>query len=193
MGVTGLWIGTELTVRNALRIAKQYSLSEFFVGLVILSLGSDLPELAIAIDASIKNSLGGNVSGVVVGTSIGSVAGQMGFVLGVIGLSGYLTLPRRYIFRHGLVMLGALVVLFLTALDGIVSRGEGIILITLYFIYVFTLLRGESMQDEGSDVQERSWASPWLLLVLGLCVIIGSSEMTVQSVVILSARRLSLS
>ena len=37
---------------------------------------SDLPELAIAIDASIKNSLGGNVSGVVVGTSIGSIIGS---------------------------------------------------------------------------------------------------------------------
>lgn len=77
LGVAGLWIGTELTIGGALSLAKQHSLSDFFVGLAILSIGSDLPELAIAIDSGIKNSLGGNVSGIVVGTSIGSVAGQL--------------------------------------------------------------------------------------------------------------------
>jgi len=188
LGVTGLWIGTGLTVNNALTIANQYSLSDFFVGLAILSVGSDLPELAIAVDASIKNSLGGNVSGVVVGTSIGSVAGQMGFVLGVTGLTGYLVLPRRYVFRHGIVMLGALVVLFLTAFDGVVNREEGIILITLYVIYVFALLRGEKMYDGEPEIQTRPRGSPWLLLALGLCVVVGSSELTVQSVISLAGR-----
>jgi len=83
VGVAGLWMGAGLTIGGALRLAKQHSLSDFFVGLAILSVGSDLPELIIAIDSGIKNNLGGNVSGIVVGTSIGSVAGQLGFVPGM--------------------------------------------------------------------------------------------------------------
>ena len=188
LGVAGLWIGTELTIGGALRLAKQHSLSDFFVGLAILSIGSDLPELAIAIDSGIKNSLGRSVSGIVVGTSIGSVAGQLGFVLGVTGLIGCVLMPRRYIFRHGAVMLGAFIVLFLTSCDGVVNRVEGITLITLYLIYVFSLLRGERIQDERPELDAQSLANPWFVLALGLCVIIGSSELTVESVITLASR-----
>lgn len=188
LGIAGLWVGTELTIGSALKIAKQHSLSDFFVGLVILSIGSDLPELAIAIDSGIKNSLGGNVSGIVVGTAIGSVAGQLGFVLGVTGLIGYVSLPRRYIYRHGAVLLGAFVMLFLTALDGVVNRVEGITLITLYIIYVFSLLRVERVQDEASELHVHPPVNPWFMVVLGLFVITGCSELTVQSVVTLAGR-----
>jgi cation:H+ antiporter len=72
-GIAGLWLGTELTIGGALAIARRRQLSEFFVGLVILSIGSDLPEIAIAVDAGFKGLMGQDASGVVVGTSIGSV------------------------------------------------------------------------------------------------------------------------
>ena len=55
-GIAGLWLGTELTIGGALAIARRHHLSEFFVGLVILSIGSDLPELAIAFDAGLQEA-----------------------------------------------------------------------------------------------------------------------------------------
>ena len=187
-GLLGLWIGTELTISGALSIAKRLSLSEFLVGVVILSVGSDLPELAIAIDAGIKNSLGGNASGVVLGTTIGSIIGQIGFVLGVTGLLGYLVLPLRYIFRHGAVLLGANICLFLAALDGTVSRTEGLMLITLYVIYVFSLLRGERAHTDERKIIAENRLNPWVILVIGLIVVMGSSELTVESVLTLANR-----
>jgi cation:H+ antiporter len=185
-GMIGLWIGTELTISGALSIAKRLSLSEFMVGVLVLSIGSDLPELAIAIDAGIKNSLGGNASGVVVGTTIGSIIGQIGFVLGVTGLIGYLVLPRRYIFRHGAVLLGANIFLFLTALDGTISRTEGLMLITMYVVYVFALLRVERAETDERKIIAENSVNPWVLLVIGLIVVMGSSELTVESVLTLA-------
>lgn len=182
-GIAGLWIGTEFTVGGALTIAKRYQLSEFFVGLVILSMGSDLPELAIAIDAGIKSSLGQDASGVVVGTSIGSIVGQIGFVMGLSGLIGYLTLPIRYIYRHGAVLLGATVFLFLVAFDGVVTRIEGLTLVTLYLVYIFALMRGETATGEPPEILTKQSFSPWILLLLGLGTVIASSELTVRSVV----------
>jgi cation:H+ antiporter len=182
-GIAGLWIGTELTIGGALAIAKRHHLSDFFVGLVILSLGSDLPEIAIAVDAGIKGSLGHDASGVVVGSAIGSVVGQIGFVLGLTGLLSHLTLPRRFVFQHGAVLLGATIVLFLAAFDGIVSSSEGMTLMTLYLIYVFVLMRGEKVPTEAPEPLSGGGASSWLLLLLGLGALIGSSELTVSSVV----------
>jgi cation:H+ antiporter len=89
LGLAGLWFGTEVTIKGAVSIAKRYRVSEFVIGLVVLSIGSDLPELSIAIDAGLKNLAGGSYSDVVVGSALGSSLGQIGFVLGFVGLLSY--------------------------------------------------------------------------------------------------------
>ena len=183
VGVAGLWLGTELTVGSALAIARRQQLSEFFVGLVILSIGSDLPELAIAVDAGIKSLMGQDASGVVVGTSIGSVIAQIGFVLGLGGILSYLTLPRQFIYKHGAVLLGATFFLAMVALDGVVTRVEGLILISLYAIYIFALMNGENIPEEEPEPVAGGGFRSWLMLATGLAVVIFSSEATVSSVV----------
>jgi cation:H+ antiporter len=181
--VAGLWLGTELTIGGALAIAKRHRLSEFFVGLVILSIGSDLPELAVAADAGVKGLMGVNASAVVVGTSLGSVVAQIGFVLGLVGVISHLTLPRRYTYRHGSALLAATVVLYLVALDGHVSRVEGSVLIALYAGYVVALMNGSNVPDEEPRPLAGGGWSSWLALLIGLSVVTASSEVTVNQVV----------
>ena len=182
-GIAGLWLGTELTIGGALAIARRHHLSEFFVGLVILSIGSDLPEIAIAIDAGLKTLMGSDASGVVVGTSVGSVVAQIGFVLGLAGVISHLTLPRRFIFRHGSVLLVATAVLFLVALDGYVTRTEGMILVTFYLVYVIALMNGQNVPDEEPPAMAGGGIRSWALLLLGLGTVVVSSEVTVNSAV----------
>jgi cation:H+ antiporter len=182
-GVAGLWLGTELTIGGALAIARRHHLSEFFVGLVILSIGSDLPELAVAVDAGLKGLLGQDASGVVVGTSVGSVVAQIGFVLGLAAVISYLTLPRRFVIRHGSVLLGATLLLFAVAFDGQVSRLEGMLLIAAYGAYVLALMNGANAPDEQPRALAGGGFGSWLALVAGLGVVIASSEVTVNSVV----------
>lgn len=181
--VAGLWLGTELTIRGALAIAKRHQLSEFFVGLVILSFGSDLPELAVAVNAGLKNLGGLNSSGVVVGSAIGSVMAQMGFVLGVAGLIAILTLPKRYVFKHGAILLGATIMLFLLAFDGVVTRNEGVALLTLYAIYIFMLMKDERLPRDTPPPMSAGSSKSWAFLVLGLCLVIGCSDLAVTLVV----------
>lgn len=182
-GLVGLWLGTELTIGGALAIARRHQLSEFFVGLVILSIGSDLPEIAVAVDTGIKGLVGRDVSGVVVGTTIGSVITQIGFVLGIGAVISYLTLPRTFIYKHGAVLLAATVLLFLVAFDGMVTRTEGLILIMFYAVYVIALMYGgEAPEHEHGTVAEGGTRS-WLLLAVGLTTVILGSEFTVSSVI----------
>jgi len=182
-GVAGLWLGTELTIGGAMAIARRHHLSEFFVGLVILSIGSDLPELAVAVDAGLKGLLGKDASGVVVGTSVGSVVAQIGFVLGLAAVISYLTLPRRFVIRHGSVLLGATILLFAVAFDGQVSRLEGMLLIAAYGAYVLALMNGANAPDEQPRALAGGGFGSWLALIVGLGVVIASSEVTVNSVV----------
>ena len=111
LGLAGLWYGTELTIRGAVTVASRLGVSDFIVGVAILSIGSDLPELAIAIDGAVINLRAGDASDVIVGTAIGSSLGQIGFVLGTAALLSYLTLPRSVVFQHGSVLLGSALLL----------------------------------------------------------------------------------
>ena len=74
VGLVGLWLGTQLTIRGAVAVAERLAVPEFVIGILVLSVGSDLPELAIAVDAAIKNLHGSQASDVVVGSAIGSFA-----------------------------------------------------------------------------------------------------------------------
>ena len=188
LGLGGLWLGTEATIRGAVSIAERLGVSEFIVGVAILSIGSDLPELAIAVDAAIKIVNGVDASDLVVGSSLGSSLGQIGFVLGAAGLIAFLTLPRRVVLQHGAVLLGSIVFLGLFGYDGIVTRTEGISLVILYAIYLWLLLtdtRNHVGEEEGGHA---SFVASILYLLIGLAIIVGSAELTVES-----AKRLAVS
>ncbi|MDJ0498721.1 MAG: sodium:calcium antiporter [Acidimicrobiia bacterium] len=192
LGLAGLWFGTEVTIRGAISAAKRFGLSEFVVGVVILSIGSDLPELAIAIDAGIKNLAGGSYSDVVVGSALGSSLGQIGFVLGLVGLMAYLTLPRDVIYRHGGALLGSLLLVAMFGYDGAVTFTEGMVLLLVYSVYLIALLS----QTEGRGVTEQAGGlSLWrslAYLAVGLTIVVATAELTVSSAVNV-ARMLGLS
>ena len=98
-GLAGLWLGTEVTIRAAVVIAARLSVSEFIIGAVLLSVGSDLPELMIAIRAALETLQSAQASDIVIGSALGSSLGQIGFVLGIAGLIASLALPRKLVFQ----------------------------------------------------------------------------------------------
>ena len=187
-GLAGLWYGTELTIRGAVTVASRLGVSEFIVGVAILSIGSDLPELAIAIDGALINLHAGDASDVVVGTAIGSSLGQIGFVLGTAALLSYLTLPRSMVFQHGSVLLGSAVLLGVFGFDGTVSRTEGIALLVVYFIY-FAALLGDRRKSSDLDAQDGAIATPraWLYLLVGLGIVGICAELTVSGAIAVAA------
>jgi len=186
-GLAGLWLGTESTIRGAVSIAERFGVSEFIVGVAILSIGSDLPELAIAVDAAIKILGGVDASDLIVGSALGSSLGQIGFVLGAAGLVAFLTLPRRVVMQHGAVLLGSIVFLGLFGFDGTVTRTEGLSLVMLYAIYLWLLLTDtRNPVDEDADGHASLVASAFYLVV-GLAIVVGSAELTVES-----AKRLAI-
>lgn len=184
IGLAGLWFGTEVTIRGAVTVAERLGVSEFIVGVAILSIGSDLPELAIAVDGALKNLGGLDTADVIVGTALGSSLGQIGFVLGVAALFSFLTLPRSVVYRHGSVLLGSVVLLGVFGYDGHVSQTEGFALVTVYLIY-FVALFGDRKKN---TKQEQEGGAPgllraWSYLLVGLAIVVICAELTVDGAI----------
>ncbi len=180
-GLIGLWLGTELVIRGALTIAEHYNLSQVFIGLTILAIGTDLPELMLSIDASLLKLKGVETSGLIVGNALGSCLNQITLVMGVAGVMGYITLSRKSLKQDGLVLLGSIVLFFLVSYDLKISRIEGITLVVVYVIYYLMLLYGEKLPERlKKELPQKIWQN-LVFLLGGIVLVIVASDMVINN------------
>ena len=186
LGLTGLWLGTELIIKGALTIAEYYKLSHVFIGLTILAIGTDLPELIVAIDASLLQKSGQETSGIIIGNAIGSCLNQITIVLGIAGMVGYLTLTKKAIKQDGLVLVGAIILFFLVGFDGKISAIEGFSLIVVYLIYYVRLLYGEKVSEKlKKELPKKIWQN-LIYLLSGIALVIFTSDVVVKNAISLA-------
>ena len=128
-GIAGLWLGSETLIKGAMSLADRYRLSDALFGMLVLAIGTDLPELFVAFDASFRSLAGEDLTGIVIGSAIGSTIGQFALVFGVAGFIGYGAMNRRFLPRNAFFLLGGIVAVYVFSMDGVITRVEGLILI----------------------------------------------------------------
>ena len=84
IGLTVAVLGSKSAVAHATKLVAGTRLPPFFVGMTLLALGTDLPEIANSIVASYTDN--GDVN---VGDSVGSAITQLTLVLGVLPFTGF--------------------------------------------------------------------------------------------------------
>jgi cation:H+ antiporter len=190
MGLAGLWGGTHLVVQNSVQLARRFHVSELFVGLTLLALGTDLPELVVAVDGALHNLRGVESSGVVVGTAVGSSVSQISLVIGMTALLHYLTIGGRQLKMLGVELVGSCLLLFILAYDGSLGRGDGAVLALVFLLYLGYTVATRSVGVEEGEAAHAGEERPfWLaggLLATGLAVVLLSSELTVDNALELS-------
>ena len=132
IGAAGLYFGSELLVDNAVIIAESFGVSEFIIGITIVSLGTSLPELVTSIMAILKGQ-----SSISIGNLIGSNIFNVFAVLGITSMVKPMA-AGKFLFRFDLpVMLGITLLMGLFLFWGKkLSRVEGGLLLSAYLIYV---------------------------------------------------------
>ncbi|MBT8404210.1 MAG: sodium:calcium antiporter [Gemmatimonadetes bacterium] len=187
LGLVGLWRGTLWAVRGAVELSERYGISQGFVGLAILAIGTDLPELVVAVSASIEQIRGTEASGMIVGSALGSVVAQGTLVLGVAGLFGYLPVARRMVKRDGTTLLLGVVLAAAVAADGLITRGEGLVLFLVYGVYFVALWQAEwSGEAAEEDTLAAAPFSASRSIVLGVAVVLVSAHFVVTGGVALA-------
>ena len=134
-----LWLGSETLIKSAISVANKYEISERVISVTMVAIGTSIPELAASVVASIKkqNDL-----------SIGNLIGSNIFnLLVVIGITSTVLpieqIESKIIFNDMLwVILFSAIILPLAYLKrrNILTRKKGIILLTLYLIFIIPLL-----------------------------------------------------
>ena len=181
-GLAGLWVGSEVLIRAAISLTDHFNVSDAVIGMLVLAIGTDLPELFIAFDASFRSLAGEDLSGIIIGSAVGSSIGQLALVFGITGFIGFSSRPWRLALRNSIFLFGAMILLLVFSLDGLISRSEGWWLIGTYCAYLFTLVFWKSTNGQPAD---EAAAMPMVKAVAyilgGLAILLLAAELTVVS------------
>jgi cation:H+ antiporter len=137
IGLVGLYFGGEFIVESATKLALSWGLSEVVIGILVIALGTSLPELATSIVASFK----GNAD-MAIGNIVGSNIFNVFLVLGTSAIISPIEFNPSINIDLGVAFL-ATILLFAFVFTGKgrkVDRLEGSIFLLLYIGYVVYLL-----------------------------------------------------
>lgn len=137
LGFCGLFTGSILTVDSAAELGKIFGLSEKFIGLFILSVGTSLPELAVSFQAIFKKQ-----EEMALGNIVGSNIFNSLFILGSAGLIRPVAVSPGFLQADYPFLLAVSLLLFITLLlfKSLPKILAGSFLI-LYFSYLFLSAR----------------------------------------------------
>ena len=191
-------------VDGASAVAKAFGVSPFIIGMVIIGFGTSAPELCVS---ALSGAYGH--SDLSLGNAYGSCVFNIAVILGVAALIKPLVVKPSVVFVSvpALVAMALLSCFLVTQGNGF-SRGDGVILLAVFFVLLplycwFDQSQkkdesvgapGERARPTGEASGERAvslWKA-WLLLVLGLVFLVGSSHVLVWGSVDL-ARRMGVS
>jgi cation:H+ antiporter len=133
-GVVVVW-GSNITVDSATSIATILGMSERFIGLTIVALGTSLPELVTSVTAAIK----GNAD-IAIGNIVGSNIFNILFVIGTSALITSIPYEASFLF-DGIVAVAASILLWISVFRHLeLRRFWGVVMLLGYAAYFVYLL-----------------------------------------------------
>lgn len=194
-GLVCLVAGAEALVRGAADLARSLRIPSLVVGLTVVAFGTSSPEMAVTVGAV----LGGRAD-VAVGNVVGSNILNVLFILGLSAVVAPLVVQVRVIRQEVPVMIGASAVFAALAMDGALSRTEGMLLVAPLGGYVAFLVwqaRREPSEALSAvvphDARRRGrWALQAILIFGGLLLLVLGARWLVEAATA-TARALGLS
>lgn len=169
VGLAAAAFGSRRAVTAALDASKTSSIPPGLIGLTVMAVGTDLPEIANSIVAAL-----GDHGDLIVGDAAGSALTQVTLILGLLCLgSTPIHADRNVVLSIGTMTTAALLVVAVMARDGGLSRWEGATLVTGWVLAIVAAQhwRPAPVPDDGPPSRNGSTgrhvlaAMGWLLLV----------------------------
>ena len=131
-GLITLLLGAHWLTDSAVTLARYLQVSDFVIGITLISFGTVLPELITGIMASVKGE-----EDIEVGNALGSFIFNILFIFGFFTLLQPIAIPINWLFFEIPVMLGVGILLIpLMRRNFTLGRLEGILLILIYLVYI---------------------------------------------------------
>lgn len=135
-GIIGLYAGSELLVNNAVKISREFGVSERIIGVTIIAIGTSLPELITSIIAALSKR-----TDLALGNILGSNIMNILSIIGITAIIKPIGVSQAFIDSDFIWMIGITVLLFFVMRTKMrVSKVEGGVLLVSYVAYLILLI-----------------------------------------------------
>lgn len=159
IGFVFLIKGADFVVKGAVGISKRLNLSEMLVGIVLVGIGTSLPEIIVTITSSLKGE-----ADIILGNAIGSSICNILFVIGLAGFVRPMKIDKRLCKTHLTMSLLTIIVLYFVCNFGNsksleIQRLEAVILLAITVIYtIFTFFEGKNENEENKVIIDEEFS-----------------------------------
>ena len=188
--IAGLFLlvfGADRFVTGAAQTARGLGISPMIIGMTVVGMATSAPEVLVGTVAALQGK-----TNIAIGNAIGSNIANIGLVLGGTALFLPLEAASKTLRREYLIMFVSIILALLLSFDYRLSRLDGLLLLLALIAitwWIIKLARATSRKDPlaGEFVQELGTVYPvgksLLLLILGLVLLLGGSELLVKGAV----------
>jgi cation:H+ antiporter len=135
IGLALIILGSNVTVDAATAIAKAFGVSERFIGLTIVALGTSLPELFTSVSAARKHN-----ADIAIGNIVGSNIFNILFVVGISSVIVPVPFASNFIFDTIVAIIAAALLLVCCLKTKSLKRWAGILMLICYAAYFVMIL-----------------------------------------------------
>ncbi len=148
LGSVLLYAGAHLLIRGASSLARGMGVAPAVVGLTVVAFGTSLPELVVTVTAALR----GNAD-IALGNVVGSNIANMGLILGLATAIRSLSVEFTLLKREVPMGLAAVALVVLLSLDGVLGRGDALVLLAAFGGFLWWSVAGE--RKAPGEVQAR--------------------------------------
>ncbi|HNW71770.1 MAG TPA: sodium:calcium antiporter [Candidatus Paceibacterota bacterium] len=132
LSMSALLLGAHFTVTSATALANYFKISSVLIGILVVGLGTTLPELFFSLKAAKKND-----DSLAVGDIFGTVLADSTIVIGILALISPFSVPIKTISVTGVFMvIASIILLYFMRSDKNVSKKEGILLFLYWLVFI---------------------------------------------------------
>lgn len=163
----------DFLVDGASSLAKKLNISDIIIGLTIVAFGTSAPELVVNITSSLKGA-----TGITIGNVLGSNIANILLILGVAALFSPLKIKQKLLSYEVFFTVLATIIFTIFINDpfidwagqGIVSRSEGLVLMSMLWLFLYYIYQSSKHSASSSDttVKMFSWGKSLLWIWWGL-------------------------
>lgn len=177
-----LFYSADLLIDGISSYAEKLGLSDEIIGFLVVAAAASMPEVVASL-----GGLAAKEAGFLFGTILGTNMVHMGLLIGALTVMGRKMNLECKLLRHSKLLVWALLLLpFILASDGELSRPDGLVLVLAFGVYVVNLWRKEQRFMRLKNVRLRHVWRDTLVFVGALVAMILAGRYLVFSGIVLS-------
>jgi cation:H+ antiporter len=132
IGLTGILIGAHLLVNSIIGLSTAFGVSEYLIALLLMSIGTSLPELFVSVSAARKGYMT-----MALGNIIGSNVANILWVLGVSAvIRPIIIAPELILIQLSFMLLLSVLLIIFKSSGYVIDRREGAVFLGIYIVFV---------------------------------------------------------